>query len=272
MKCPICASTTTHPICDLCTAKLQRDLAESDALMDELNTTLARQSKTGPSGGGRVVRHEQPLPYHAGASDAATHIRLTLKDWSGWVLEQQANQGIFTRPPFPAKTDVLSRFLLTHLGWLTAQPEGPDAYTQIRAAYRDARRAIDTMPGTITLGICGATFAGVECENQLRGREEQPEVTCQVCGTCWDVADRREGMLSEAWDVAVTATEASRMLPVTAAQVSAWASRGLIDPAGERAPAHGMRPRPVYIVAHVWRLARLRATGQKLTNIESEVA
>ncbi|MGN6724143.1 MAG: hypothetical protein ACTHJM_16165 [Marmoricola sp.] len=237
--------------------------------MDELNTTLSRQSKTGPSGGGRVVRHEQPLPYHAEASDAATNLRLTLKGWSGWVLEQQANQGIHTRPPFPAKTDVLSRFLLTHLAWLTAQPEAPDAYTQIRAAYRDARRAIDTAPAMQTLGLCGATFNGIECENPLRAPVEALEVHCTVCGLTWDIADRKDAMLSEAFDQYATATEASRMFPdLTPRRITDWVRQGFLSSAGDRPSEDGRRNRPVYIVAHVSRLVNMARVGQKLSNIE----
>jgi hypothetical protein len=260
VTCGTCDAETTRPLCDNCANQLRWDLAETDATLEDLTTTLTRQARTGTTSGRGTG--ETPLAYHAGASEAHTNLRLTLKHWAGYTLERRADQGVHVQPPFPAKADRLASFLLTHLDWLADQPEAPEAHHAIRGAYAKCRRVVDTAPNMVTLGRCGATFSGVECENPLRARDTVTEVTCRVCSTVWDIQDRRDAMLQEAWDVAVTATEASRMFPdLTADRVRKWRDRGHITETGG-----------TYVVAHLARLARMHATGQRLTHIDKENA
>ena len=260
--CSLCDQPATRPVCQGCLTKWEFQLAETDALLDDLNVTLTRQARTAPRTGGRST--ENPLPFHVGASEAATGLRLALKGVCNWVLEKHADEGRRIAPPFPAKSDRLAAFLLTHAGWVADQADGPDHIRTTKAAYRECRRVVDTAPNMITLGQCGATFAGVECTEPLRAPDTAAYVTCPVCTCEWDIEDRRHGMLEEAVDQHVTATEATRILDLEARRITDWVRRGHLTPTGTR------DGRPLYVVAHVARLHRLASTGARLTNIDTE--
>lgn len=272
MTCDACDTETHRPhLCDPCRTRLEYALAEVDATLEDLTTTLTRQAKTAPAGGGRGSG-EKPLPYHHGASEAAAALRGILKDWCGYTLENLANQGHRVAPPMPATAQRLASFLLVHVGWLADQPEGADALREVRAALNECRRVTDAAPEMVTLGECGSELDGVLCTEPLRAVKGSITTTCRTCGSQWDVAEKREWLLSQATNVHVTATEATRMLPVTTAQLTTWAARGLLDSVGERRPRPGLRARPVYALAHVQRLHKLSTLGQKLTNINKENA
>lgn len=70
----------------------------------------------------------------------------------------------------------------------------------------------------------------------------------------------------------VTATEATKLLPVTQNQIAGWAHRGLLDAVGERRPRPGLRPRPVYELSHIHRLHTLSSSSIRLSNIREDEA
>lgn len=61
-------------------------------------------------------------------------------------------------------------------------------------------------------GGCGLTFEPTPCQRELYAHAESGKIRCSACGTEHDVAERREFLLKEAEDYAVTATEAAGAL------------------------------------------------------------
>jgi hypothetical protein len=266
MTCTACDNETHRPhLCDPCRTRLEYTLAEVDATLEDLTTTLTRQAKTAPAGGGRGSG-EKPLPYHVGASEAGNSLRLILKDWCGYTLENLADQGIRAQPPMPATAQRLASFLLVHAAWLADQPEAGDALREIRAALNECRRVTDAAPEMLTLGECGNDTEGVVCTEPLRAVKGSVTTTCRTCGAQWPVQERREWMMGQAVHVEVTAMEATRVLPIEVRRITDWVARGHLDPVGLRGS------KPVYALAHVQRLHKLSTLGQKLTNINKENA
>lgn len=257
------AETTTGYLCPPCRGRLEWLLAEVDATMDDLDTTLTRQARTGTIGaGGRSA--ETPLAYHAGASDEARALRDLLKDQTSYVLEKLADEGRMVAPPMPATAQRLASFLLTHLDWVAAHDIAGDNLRELDAAIKACRRVIDLAPDLVTLGVCGGDDGA--CDAPLRAVKGRPTTRCKVCGAEWDVEERRAELLAQANDVQVTAVEATWVLPIETRRITDWARAGHLDPVGQR------NGRPVYALAHIARLHHLSKHGQRLSNITKESA
>lgn len=75
-------------LCIACTAEVEHALAETPALVTELELTLSRQAASGQRVGPRGS--EKPLPYDTGASDALSALRVALVGWVRVLAEEGA--------------------------------------------------------------------------------------------------------------------------------------------------------------------------------------
>lgn len=108
-------------------------------------------------------------------------------------------------------------------------------------------------------GGCGREYDASPCTQMLYAVPGEAYVTCRVCGTQYDVQDRRAVLLEEARDRQVTTTVLARIVvtlgghDVTearlASRIGTWAGRGDITSHGTRVVAG--RPRPTYRVGDV---------------------
>lgn len=228
--------------------RLEQLLAETPAIVAELDTTITRQAHITLTSTGRrpaepkeahdgLGVHEQPLPFNLGASEALDLLHRTLWPW--------VREGLEAHPEMPTPSPGavgLSRALLRLHGWLQGHPDGALAIDEITYAHQVARRAIDRGADLDYAGPCGAVLV-VGCPGSLDCRcgchdghgnpctepggcglgartETCPEdlyvahdalvARCRTCGTEWDVPERRAALLEVARDRLVTTTEACR--------------------------------------------------------------
>jgi hypothetical protein len=206
------------------------------------------------------------MPYNIRASESARDLRTLLKDWVSLVAEGLAAEGRFVALPTPATAKTLSAWLMHHTAWLTRHDTAPDAYTEIVGAVNNIRHTIDIAPDTQFIGPCYTIINGVECVEDVYAVIDSPTARCRTCGTTHDTATRTSQAAAIATTTTATAVTISRSLklgdePLTPGRIRVWAHRGHLTPAGTN-----HRGRPVYIIAHVARLATLHTTGQKLTH------
>jgi hypothetical protein len=121
---------------------LDRDLRDVPQLVQELQTTLARQGRTSPTHHGGLA-HERS-GYHAGASDALASLERTLTAWSEAL----------GRPAWYSTTAAAA--LLADLEDLRTHADADKAHTEITSAITEARRTIDTAANRtiIEVGPC----------------------------------------------------------------------------------------------------------------------
>lgn len=275
MTCPIDARPLSNNavICATCEDNLARALGDLDALLDDLDTTLTRQSKRRPSRGNGAA-DGPPLPYDERASEAARDLRTLLKDWVSLVAEGLADEGRFVALPMPATAKSLASWLMHHTHWIATHETAADAYTEIVGAVNNIRRTIDIAPDIRFIGPCGSVLDDVECTDTLYAIEGSQTARCKTCGTTWDINERKQAATTQARYVAATSAFLSQTLairdePLTPDRIRKWAYRGHLAPVGT-----GPRGHPTYIVAHVARLIRMYENGEKLSpwNQEQETA
>lgn len=266
MTCPVDGKPLVSPavICGACTDTLDRALGDLDWLVDELDTTMIRQTKTRPARGNQSS-DGAPMPYNIRASETARDLRTLLKDWVSLVAEGLADEGRFVALPTPATTKTLSDWLIHHVTWISRHTTAPDAYSEIVGAVNNIRKTIDIAPDTTYVGPCYAVFEGVECGDDVYATKGTPLARCRTCGTTHDVAARTGQAATISTRTAATAVIISRSLilgglPIETKRIRNWANRGHLTPYGT-----GPKGAPTYIIAHVARLAHLYDTKQKLT-------
>ena len=222
--------------------RLEQLLAETPAIVAELDTTITRQAHITLTSAGRrpaepkeahdgLGVHEQPLPFNLGASEALDLLHRTLWPW--------VREGLEAHPEMPTPSPGavgLSRALLRLHGWLQGHPDGALAIDEITYAHVVARRAIDRGADLDYAGPCGADIDGETCPEDLYVAHDALVARCRTCGTEWDVPERRATLLEVARDRLVTTTEACRAVKtygangehVTPAMLRGWKHRGRI--------------------------------------------
>ena len=253
--------------CPDCWRYLERLLAETPALVDDLETAIARQARTSLDAARVTVppkdddeedidpKRELPglralrapaavvsvarsaVPFSGPASDALRLLHSTLYPWVREGLE--AHPAAYLPNP---STIGLSRALLGLSGWLQVHPDGSSAIEEIRYAVRECKRVIDLGPDRWYCGVCSHDEGGQVCTEELYVNAGRLDVTCRTCGTTHDVAARRTAMLDAAEDTLLTLTEMTRALALTGAatvtrkQLEGWVRRGRLVRSGNDGP------------------------------------
>lgn len=253
--------------CPGCWNRFEQQVAEIPALIDDLETAITRQARIALDAtrvgapqdddheddidpkrdmpGLRALRAPAPvvtvahsaLPYGSGASDAMRLLHATMWPWVREALEAHPT----TYLPDPS-TIGLSRALLRLRGWLQGHPDGAAAIEEIRYAVGKCTQAIDLGPDRWYCGVCSHDEDGELCTEELYVHAGRHEVTCRVCGTTHDVADRRTAMLDAAEDTLLTLSEMTRALALTGAatvtrkQLEGWVRRGRLVRSGNDGP------------------------------------
>lgn len=207
---------------------------ERPGLWEELQTTIARLSKTGGSSAGAGKTSETPIPYHERASAVAHRMRNELSTWARVFAEDHPHLTLPADSP-PAIARWLAMFPS-----LLAESFTPELATAVRAVVRDAERVIDHAPDRIFVGRCEtpSTEEGREtvkvdptadvprCMADLYVRVEQPKaakggddeartkpvVSCRECAAIHDVAYRKTWLAQHLSGSLVTAGDAAPYL------------------------------------------------------------
>lgn len=232
-------------VCDHCADQLARALGDVAWLTDELETTITRQRAL-PAEGGSAGR-ETGLPWHEKASEALRGLKALLVSWARFCEEESVRHSSPRTRPLDAHDDhptALAGWLLWRVDGLTLLDIGAEAVDEITDAVATCRRVIDRRPDRWYAGPCTHEDDGEMCGADLYARHATGTVTCRVCGSEYDVAERRAWLLAEAEDRLADASTVARAVswlgaePLTPDRVWKWAERGRIAVKGH----HGKRP------------------------------
>lgn len=208
-------------------------LDEYPGLWEELQTTIARLSKSGESSPAGGKASEAPIPYHARASAVAHRMRNELSTWARIVAEER---GLSLPADHPV---AVARWLAEALAGAFVPSEMGSG---IRGVVRDAERVIGQAPDMMFAGRCETPLteegrAAVKCDPNVdvprcmadlyvrvesrkpgEGAKDDSEaktkatVTCRACGAIHDVAYRKTWMAQHLSGALVTAGEATPYL------------------------------------------------------------
>lgn len=221
--CTVCERPTGDQAyaCSSCSGRLARALGDVAALTEALDDAISRQTRTSSGIGVASRSADRPLPWDQHASLAASTLRGTLSTWARLVAEERGRD-------LPADTmPAMAAYLLGQLEWIRHHPAAAEAVEQIRDAVTGAVRAVDRRPDRLYAGPCGIEG----CPGELYAKLGAQWVSCRVCSTEYDVAVRREWMLTAAEDVWATSELISAALsrlghPVTTAMLRGLKHRG----------------------------------------------
>lgn len=226
-------------LCDDCIEQLARSLGNVPAVIAELDITLSRQRRFTDE---HSNSDGDALPYNLAASRARTRLTDALSSVATRlsVTLHHAQPANLTGDNLAA----LSAYLLRQLNQLVTQPWAADALNITRVVDH-CINVIDRPPARIYAGPCDT------CGHDLYARSGKRDVTCYDCGLVYDLAARREWLLSVVEDQLATAVEIARALttlelPVTAERIRQWKHRERIE-----ARARDRLGRPLYRVGDI---------------------
>lgn len=180
------------------TTHLQTALtAIADWIADALDDTITRQNRfqTGPKTM-TTKKAEQPLPYHQGASDAATDLAGTLDAWISHVCQQR-------RYPWPGRLRIAdaARWLANRATALALCEGAHQASDEILDAHQRALKVIDRPRFRNYQGPCQV------CGGDMWAWRESEQVTCEACGAIVDKTVNDYRIASKLDDTLCTAKE-----------------------------------------------------------------
>ena len=259
-----CGRPSPVALCGDCTDKLRRDLDDVvNGLLDELETSYLRQSRTGPSGGSPSA--ETPLPWDDRASEQSTAIsRGTVTRWARVVLEhanpdfrsyvelaehdrraaiaasrhRRATRIAHTLylhrdAMLPASLPARARAILEHLDWLRAQPFAGEAYQELHRAVGRVLHVVDRPADAAFIGLCPGGWPDEEaCATPLYSRPKTKQHQCPECSRLWLTDQLRPYFEQLANEHLGTAAEIARAVTlmgdhvVTPERIRKWKQRG----------------------------------------------
>jgi hypothetical protein len=209
---------------------------ERPGLWDELQTTIARLSRSASSSAGAGKASETPVPYHDRASAVAHRMRNELSTWARALAEDDPDLVLPADNP-PG----IARWLAERLADLFVSAEMGSG---IRSVVRDARWVIDRAPDKVYAGPCrepleddgdGDAVESARCQGQLYAMQGKPKVLCHDCGAVHDVEVRQEWLSRTLGDQLVSAAEAAPVLSwllgktITRNNIAAWKRDGRVE-------------------------------------------
>lgn len=273
-----CGHPTDVVACRRCADRLAELLGDVPALVVELNTTIARLGRSGPS---ERRSAETPLPYHTAASDALTHLSSVLAGYAAVTAKERslpldlepvktaqrwAGRAVTPTPPATDCATLAARWLLRHGKHLAKMDAFPIILDAVFVAHRDAWRACDRPRDRAFAGPCDGTGSinvqpDIEpCGFDLLADPEHVTVMCRTCGYEYDIGLRRQWMLDDLRVQLGSSRWVSRVVTALGVKVSdstirSWAHRGKLQPREWAADQLTSQVRPQYLVADILALA-----------------
>lgn len=162
------------------------------SLLDELDTTICRDDKVGGASIGVVLRvADTSLVFNERASQAKTELCRAVVSWTKMFAEENDHLQFDV-----ATIEQAARWMAGFPNLLASHPSAVFMHRELRERVLAARRCIDRRAARVYLGVCGAVFEGILCDEGLFAVEGRYEARCFVCGTEWRVEDRRRAMLA----------------------------------------------------------------------------
>lgn len=137
------------------------------------------------------------------------------------------------------------RYLADQTGWLAHHADAEQAFDELQHCIGLIESAIDLPVAGVYAGPCDV------CRHDLYAKPGAEMVDCRPCDIHYDMAARREWLLSSAEDRLERSTDIARALTaygrhITRKRIDVWASRGLLAAKG-----HDRSDRPLYRVGDV---------------------
>jgi hypothetical protein len=223
-ECDLCDRPAgTAYVCAPCAAQTIRALRQLADIAGDLQTTIARQGRSGGGSGG----DSHPLPVDLGASETAWAVTNTITTWARHCAETRGE-------PLPAGDLAgAAAWLAGQMEWLRHQPEASEAVDELADACALAVRVVDRRADRWYAGPC------VLCTEDLYALPGAATIRCPKCEAKYDAQERRELLLVAAQDRLVHAELIGRALialgweTMTAARVRGLVRRGKVAERGQ---------------------------------------
>jgi hypothetical protein len=170
-------------LCKKHAADLARDLAAVGDVWANLQVTIRRQDATSSAIGGGATGSKPCI--NLDAHDKGETLASLL---NGWAASLALDYRI--RPAVRA-----AQFLADHLGMVTREDWAGDLAQELAESLADCRRATDRALEVLSLGVCG--FG--ECPGIVTAIVGGRTGRCRDCGGVWDVHERQQWLIGEAW-------------------------------------------------------------------------
>lgn len=250
-------------LCHKHTSELEADLRAVPSLWVDLRTTIGRMDATAASVGGGEGGSRPCI--NVDAWDKAETLEAVLKGW-GMSLEPEMN--LSAKFPAPA----WAHYLLELISTVRRQEWAGDLAYELRASINECQHATDRAADRITLGECGNQIGDVVCLGTVRSTVGASLGRCAECRAVYDVRERQQWMISEAWHVTGFLPDVVRWLDraghakLNVQKVKNWVHKGRLESCGVS------EGRPVYTPASVMAAYRETPTGRIPTTERESVA
>ena len=185
----------TRYLCHRCITSIERDLAETPALVDLVDRHFLAAGQGASSDESRKTKGNPPLPLRVEALDALRDLEQTLTSWSLMVAEDRD-----VSPPIVAEPAVLARYLLLHAAWIVEQPWSDDLQGELAASVRPLRVITGEVVPQVTLSKA-CPYCG---ELSLRVRPDATsDVVCRTDG-CQDEGGEAPRWTRATWHLLLT--------------------------------------------------------------------
>lgn len=251
---PICQCGQPAPdafLCRRCASVLERILAELPATLDDLQTTITRQSRTSKGGGGKPTKaSEAPLPFDVHASEVLDRTRNGMSTWIRHVCEVRGVPLPAIGDPLrPASNGAMATWLVTHIQSILADEWAPQLLADLKQLQYELRAAVDNREYRYA-GPCTAVLQMGEvyevspdvvairpttretCGAPLRVRTGGKTITCRTCGAEYDLAERMVTVLAKIRGEMATGQDAAYLLSDALQTRITWASIRKMEHAG----------------------------------------
>jgi hypothetical protein len=232
-------------------------------LWEDLETTLTRQAKTGPTNPPVRGKGETPLPYHEAASEVKTQLVRAVRHWKAVFMA--ANPHLLDPGTSVPQVCAWLAGFPALLASLTDAPGMHSDFQALAGKHGQIQRVINIAPDRVFLGICSAWVEGFDypCTAEVYALEGRDWAVCAWCKTEHNVSERRGKMLEQVGREVVNSVSASRLLAsfgikVPSPTIRSWTQRRnvrgkWIEP---RLFPHSNDKlgKPLYLVADVHRL------------------
>lgn len=272
VECQCGRPTSGNVLCQRCDTTLAYAIANIAAYWADDHATTRTHI-----GGGYPAKHVDGRIVGGVVTMTATQIRwdtwATITAWCRILMDEQpevdgptcgepclhTSCAIVRRRAWPrddgsGHIGAMCRYLERNRHWILGRDWAEAMLDELCNVEGRMRRLVDIAPPQWYAGKC-------ECGRELYATTSDGAVHCDSCGQSWDIATRRERLLTEAVDHLVTATEA-------AAALAAWTDydgtpdriiKRISEWHGPRLSDHGTttvsgRARPLYRLGDVWDL------------------
>lgn len=267
---PRCGRPTSDFLCAGCVTELVTALRElafglcnqqpRPGLLADLQDVVTRMTVgTTEKGHSQTKAAEQPMPFHAAASELTWVADNTITAWARDFSE--TNRHLH---PTWSTTVQAAEWMATYPNLLALHPAARELHDEITHLVGEVRRIVDRAPDKIYLGVCGMELDDVVCTDRLYGVVDRDTVRCRTCGTTHDAHQRWREVQDRVRHSLATAAEISGALAklygrqINVKTVRTWANRGVIDTYGRN--RHG---EPLHKVGQVLDTAARRVHVKK---------